>query len=93
MTAGVDFMLARMRPLPARLRIAHLAALLRWERALSCPSPAERAGRVAAAEQRSGGGAGVGENFQLLRLVTADPHPDARFARVDPPRKGEGSRG
>jgi hypothetical protein len=30
---GVDPMLARLRPLPVRLRIAHLAALVRWERA------------------------------------------------------------
>ena len=31
MRAGADSMLARLRPLPPRLRIAHLAALLRRE--------------------------------------------------------------
>ena len=46
---SADPMLARLRPLPVRLRIAHLAALVRWERAAnarerspSYPSPRER---------------------------------------------------
>jgi hypothetical protein len=40
----VDVVLARLRPLPLRLRIAHLAALLRHERranVCACPSPRE----------------------------------------------------
>ena len=31
MSAGISDMLARLKPLPPRLRIAHLAALLRCE--------------------------------------------------------------
>jgi len=53
MRAEADPTLARLKRLPVRLRLVHLAALLRWERkgnarerSLSCPSPAERAGRV-----------------------------------------------
>ena len=32
MSASVEAMMARLRPLPVRLRIAHLAALVRCER-------------------------------------------------------------
>ena len=49
MSAEADPKLARLRRLPPRLRVTHLAALLRVERAvttgerfLSYPSPAER---------------------------------------------------
>jgi hypothetical protein len=45
MSEARDSTLARLRPLPMRLRIAHLAALLRHERAaraVSYPSPSER---------------------------------------------------
>lgn len=103
MKTGADAMLARLRPLPVRLRIAHLAALVRWERARNAGSylfPAECVGREDVAKRRSGGGDDVIEKIQLLRLVPADPHPSARFARVDleselarlGPRKGEESR-
>jgi hypothetical protein len=42
MSGEVDPRLARLKRLPVRLRIVHLVALLRWERAVSSPSPAER---------------------------------------------------
>ncbi len=63
---SADSTLARLNLLPVRLRIAHLAALLRWERkknalssffpaecerSLSCPSPASAS--------RSGEGSGT----------------------------------
>ena len=93
MRPGADVVLPRLRPLPPRLRIAHLAALLRVARAANAgpyPSPAERVGRVAAAKRWSGGGANVLAKAQLLRLVAADPHTGSP-SLADPPRKGEGS--
>ena len=65
MSEASDSISARLKRLPPRLRIAHLAALLRCGRLIVCdgslsyPSPRERqrvAGRVAGAERRSGGG-------------------------------------
>ena len=83
-----DPMLVRLKLLPPRLRLAHLAALLRNGRVivrngcLSYPSPRAAVGREGrrAAEARVGG----------LPKSPGSPHPDARFTRVDPPRKGEG---
>jgi hypothetical protein len=54
-----DVMLARLKRLPMRLRIAHLAALLRWERqenarALSNPSPREEEGSTTSKGGRAG---------------------------------------
>jgi hypothetical protein len=52
MSARTDPMLARLRPLPLRLRIAHLAALLRCGKvivsdgSLSYPSDSSRDGRA-----------------------------------------------
>jgi hypothetical protein len=59
-----DPMLGRLKRLPLRLRIAHLVALLRYERratapALSSPSPRERE-RVVGREGRSEAEARVG---------------------------------
>jgi hypothetical protein len=84
----------RLKRLPPRLRVAHLAALVRWERAinaLSYPSPAECVGREgrSVAEARVGG----------ISLCPHPAHPSpsltmiprASFARLGPPRKGEGS--
>ena len=50
-----DLRLARLKRLPPRLRVAHLAALLRWERAANAafvPPPSQRAARVAGAQRR-----------------------------------------
>lgn len=61
-----DSRLARLKRLPPRLRVAHLAALLRCGRLIVCegrlsyPSARERqrvVGRVAIAKRWSGGGA------------------------------------
>jgi hypothetical protein len=54
-----DVMLARLKRLPVRLRIAHLAALLRWERqanarALSDPSRREEEGSTTSNGGRAG---------------------------------------
>jgi hypothetical protein len=83
-----DPVLARLKRLPLRLRVAHLAALLRHERqamarAHSYPSPRAAVGR----EGRSEAEARVGG----LSALHDDPHPVAHFIRADPPRKGEGS--
>ncbi len=64
---AADPMLARLNRLPPRLRIAHLAALIRHERqaiarAQSYPSPRERE-RVAGREGRSEAEARVGGLF------------------------------
>ena len=99
MSGDADFRFVRLKRLPARLRVAHLAALLRWEReknALSYPSPHERqrvAGRVAVAKRRSGGGANISEKVGLPRLASMDPRPAHRslpLTMIHPPRKGEG---
>ena len=92
MSGEVDARLARMKRLPPRLRVVHLAALLRSGRAvmregsLSYPSPRERQRVV---EARVGG-------------ILLDPHPahrspsltmihlESELARLGP-RKGEGS--
>jgi hypothetical protein len=92
MSGEGDVMLARLKRLPVRLRIAHLAALLRHARALSYPSPREAAGR----EGRNEVKARVGG----VSVLPDNPQPDTRFARVDleselarlGPRKGEGSK-
>ena len=62
MSSEADPMLSRLKILPLRLRVAHLAALLRRERqaiagARSYPSPCEAAGREgrSKAEARVGG--------------------------------------
>jgi len=85
MRATTCSMLERLRPLPPRLRIAHLAALLRHERAtraasfLSLPL-AGREGR-SVAEARVGG----------VSASPGHPHPGS-LSLADPPRKGEGSK-
>ena len=86
--------LGRLRRLPPRLRVAHLAALLRWERAMSAlsyPSPAERAGREgrSVAEARVGGISLCPHPAHRSPSLTMIPR--ASFARLGPPRKGEGS--
>jgi hypothetical protein len=82
-----DPLLARLRRLPVRLRIAHLAALLRHERQaivcdLSYPSPRERE-RVVGREGRSEAEARVG---------AFSPHPPPRCSfhshRPSPPLRG-----
>ena len=88
MRATTCSMLERLRPLPPRLRIAHLAALLRWERAaraasfLSLPLKglAGREGRSVAEARVEGVSASPGH-----------PHPGS-LSLADPPRKGEGSK-
>jgi hypothetical protein len=88
----IDPVLARLKRLPLRLRLAHLAALIRCgkvivrEGSLSYPSPRERE-RVAGRGGRSEAEARVGG----LPALRDDPHPVAHFIRADPPRKGEGS--
>ncbi len=60
MSAGVSARLSRLRPLPLRLRLAHLAALLRCgklvvrEGCLSYPSPRKAEGSTASGSSRSG---------------------------------------
>ena len=69
-----DSMLGRLKRLPPRLRIAHLAALIRCGRvivregSLSYPSPREAVGR----EGRSEAEARVGGRYM------GTPHPDVR---------------
>jgi hypothetical protein len=91
MNASVDPMLLRLKRLPVRLRIAHLAALLRHERQaivcnLSYPSPRERE-RVVGREGRSEAEARVGG------LFPAPPTPMLiSFASTLPTAtRGEGS--
>jgi hypothetical protein len=72
-----DPILSRLNVLPSRLRIAHLAALLRHERqttarARSCPSPREAAGRVDANEMSGGV---VGGRKGSLTLASASLRP------------------
>jgi hypothetical protein len=85
--SAADVMLARLKRLPPRLRIAHLAALLRWERqanaheyACSYPSPRKSSATA----------------FDVD--VSSPPPKRAREKKVpaavkcdSPPRKGEGS--
>jgi hypothetical protein len=55
----VDVVLARLRPLPLRLRIAHLAALLRHERRANVradPSPRKGEGSTTTAATKGGRG-------------------------------------
>src|SRR5579864_1209609 len=95
MSADVSDLLARLKPLPLRLRIAHLSALLRYERErdavvfahmngfLSLPPRAKRvAGRVDASRRQA---SGWGEFLQI-----ATPHPGLRFAPAFPPRRFAG---
>ena len=98
MSGAVELRLARLRRLPLRLRIAHLAALARSEqgvngsgRFLSYPSTRVAVGRGATAERWSGGGRAMG--VQLLGTSPADPHPVAHCIRADPLHKGEGKEG
>ena len=77
MSSDISDMLARLKPLPLRLRIAHLSALLRCGRVtvrdglLFYPSPRGAVGR----EGRSVAEARVGGTSALPR----SPHPDARL--------------
>jgi len=83
MTAGVDSMRARMRPLPARLRIAHLAALLRWERAANARAFSSISLPVA------------GRAIEYGSLVPEDaarPYGSRRAASGAPHHEGPGSR-
>ena len=95
MSADISDMLARLKLLPPRLRIAHLSALLRYERErdavvfahmngfLSLPPRAKRvAGRVDASRRQA---SGWGEFLQ-----TATPHPGLRFAPAFPPHRFAG---
>jgi hypothetical protein len=60
MSAGVSAMLARLKPLPLRLRVAHLAALLRCGKiivrdgSLSYPSPLKGEGSTVSTSSRGG---------------------------------------
>ena len=74
---NVDPMLARLEVLPSRLRVAHLAALLRHERqaiaqAHSYPSPRAAVGRVDANEM-SGGVGGVRKRPPTLACASLRP--------------------
>ncbi len=83
MSSEADPRLARLKRLPVRLRIAHLAALLRVN---SYPSSRERE-RVVGREGRSAAQARLGD-------ILLYPHPAHRsppLTMIHPPRKGEGS--
>ncbi len=99
MKTNADPMLERLRPLPVRLRIAHLAALVRWERAknarsLSYPTPQERERSLSypspCERERVVGREGRSEAEARVGGLLLYPHPAAHFIRDDPPRKGEG---
>ena len=82
MRPRADVMLVRLRPLPPRLRIVHLAALLRVARAAKAGSSLPLAGREgrSVAEARVGG-------------ILLYPHPAHRspsLTMIHPPHKGEG---
>jgi hypothetical protein len=97
MSAAADPMLSRLKRLPARLRIAHLAALLRYERRAnerecrrSYPSPREAVGSEASklalevdASRRQA--SGWGEFSQ-----NAAPHPGLSSASAFPPHRFAG---
>jgi hypothetical protein len=93
MSAEADPMLSRLKRLPARLRIAHVAALLRHERNavalahmggfLSLPPRAKRAvGRVDASRRQASGWGEFSQN--------AAPHPGLSSASAFPPRRSAG---
>lgn len=86
MSVAAEAMLARLKRLPPRLRIAHLAALLRHERRCSYPSPRERE-RVVGREDANEMSVRVGG----ASAFPNGPHPGSR-SLADPPRRGEGSR-
>jgi hypothetical protein len=96
MRPGVDVMLARLRPLPPRLRVAHLAALLRvaraaGERSLSYASPRLAVGSEAS-EARSREGRSVAHARVGGLLVYPHPaHRSPSLTMIHPPRKGQGS--
>lgn len=97
MSAATDSTLARLRPLPPRLRVAHLAALLRVERAasaLSSPSPREReraAGREDANEVSVRVG-GITEGRPTLASAPLRPSRErASLASDRTASRGEGS--
>jgi hypothetical protein len=79
-------------PHPSPLRGGTLPArgrAIAFENVPRYPSPAERVGRVAVAKRRSGGGAPVIENAEMLRPFFENPHPGS-LSLADPPHKGEG---
>ena len=85
MSDEADSRLVRLKRLPPRLRVAHLAALLRCGRALSYPSPRERE-RVVGREGRS-----VAQARVVGILLYPHPaHRSPSLTMIHPPRKGEG---